>query len=93
MPTTCFSTPLDQAQIDFENEGGETYICGNPPYYGSRRQQEQQKSDLKNLAGDQISKWKSLDYISGWLLKAASYMKTENCRFAFVSTSSASEGL
>ena len=26
-----FRTPLDQAQIDFENEGGETYICGNPP--------------------------------------------------------------
>ena len=32
---TCFSTPLDQAQIDFENEGGETYICGNPPIIGS----------------------------------------------------------
>jgi MmeI, DNA-methyltransferase domain/MmeI, N-terminal domain/MmeI, helicase spacer domain len=32
-----FHTPVDQAQIDFENEGGETYICGNPPYYGSRR--------------------------------------------------------
>jgi hypothetical protein len=27
-----FHTPLDQAQIDFENEGGETYICGNPPF-------------------------------------------------------------
>src|SRR3546814_12747599 len=27
-----FNTPLDQAEIDFENEGGETYICGNPPY-------------------------------------------------------------
>jgi hypothetical protein len=25
-----YHTPLDQAQIDFENEGGETYICGNP---------------------------------------------------------------
>jgi hypothetical protein len=31
-----FSTPLDQAQIDFENEGGETYICGNPPYVGGK---------------------------------------------------------
>ena len=29
-----FETPLDQAEIDFENEGGETYICGNPPYRG-----------------------------------------------------------
>src|SRR3546814_14744184 len=25
-----FSTPLDKAQIDFENEGVETSICGNP---------------------------------------------------------------
>ena len=31
-----FSTPLDQAEIDFANEGGETYICGNPPYKGSK---------------------------------------------------------
>ncbi len=29
-----FETPMDQAEIDFENEGGETYICGNPPYCG-----------------------------------------------------------
>lgn len=88
-----FSTPLDQAQIDFENEGGETYICGNPPYYGSRRQEEQQKSDLNALAGSIIPKWKSLDYVSGWLLKAAAYANVEKCRFAFVCTSSISEGL
>jgi hypothetical protein len=88
-----FRTPLDQTQIDFENEGGETYICGNPPYSGSRRQEEEQKSDLKNLARDIISKWKSLDYVSGWLLKAANYAKAETCRFAFVCTSSVSEGL
>lgn len=25
-----FGTPLQQAEIAFENEGGETYICGNP---------------------------------------------------------------
>ncbi len=33
-----FGTPLDQAQIDFENEGGETFICANPPYQGSVNQ-------------------------------------------------------
>lgn len=32
-----FGTPLDQAEIDFENEGGETYICGNPPFSGARK--------------------------------------------------------
>lgn len=37
-----FHTPLNQAQIDFENEGGETYICGNPPYLGSTWQDDKQ---------------------------------------------------
>jgi hypothetical protein len=32
-----FGTPLDQAEIDFENEGGETYICGNPPFSGRQK--------------------------------------------------------
>lgn len=44
-----FSTPLDQAQIDFENVGGETYICGNPPYVGDKFQTAAQKADLKLL--------------------------------------------
>ena len=44
-----FSTPLDQAQIDFENEGGETYICGNPPYLGSTWQTDEQKADFKAI--------------------------------------------
>src|SRR5205085_481727 len=44
-----FGTPLDQAQIDFENEGGETYICGNPPYLGSKWQAEEQKGDLEAI--------------------------------------------
>ena len=41
-----FSTPLDQAQIDFENEGGETYICGNPPYLGITMADAEQKAEL-----------------------------------------------
>ncbi len=32
-----FSAPVDQAEIDFENDGGETYICGNPPYVGDKK--------------------------------------------------------
>src|SRR5207249_2244978 len=44
-----FSKPLEQAEIDFENEGGETYICGNPPYKGSQTQTKEQKSDLAKV--------------------------------------------
>ncbi|WP_136661623.1 DNA methyltransferase [Nitratireductor sp. XY-223] len=88
-----FSTPLDQAEIDFENEGGETYICGNPPYYGSRKQSKEQKSDLSNLCGKTIKKWKSLDYVAGWFLKGHEFIKSQPATFAFVCTSSNCEGL
>ena len=38
-----FHTPLEQTQIDFENEGGETYICGNPPYSGQSEMSDREK--------------------------------------------------
>ncbi|MCP2936592.1 hypothetical protein NK983_28305, partial [Salmonella enterica subsp. enterica serovar Typhimurium] len=54
-----FSSPLDQAQIDFENEGGETYICGNPPYLGSKWQSDEQKGELKAIFERSGVAWKS----------------------------------
>lgn len=88
-----FNTPLDQSEIDFENEGGETFICGNPPYYGSRKQEEGQKQDIKDLCGHFIKKWKSLDYVSGWFLCARRYLEAADASCAFVATSSICEGL
>ena len=87
-----FSTPLDQAQIDFENEGGETYICGNPPYIGSSLQSEDQKTDLHDIFSSITSSWKNLDYIAGWFFKAAAYSASVSCEFAFVSTNSVCQG-
>jgi hypothetical protein len=87
-----FSAPLDQTEIDFENAGGETYICGNPPYIGSSLQTEIQKSDLKGLFEKVSSSWKNLDYISGWFYKAALFSESSACEFAFVSTNSVCQG-
>jgi len=87
-----FSTPLNQAEIDFENEGGETYICGNPPYVGSSLQTEEQKADLEALFSPVLDTWKNLDYIAGWFFKAAEYAKVVNSAFAFVSTNSICQG-
>ena len=81
-----FQTPLDQSEIDFENEGGETYICGNPPYrmasLGSR--------GLRNLtskwfSGRILKQWKSLDYVAAWFMKAAEYGMRTRAATAFVS--------
>jgi hypothetical protein len=88
-----FSTPLDQTEIDFENEGGETYICGNPPYLGSRDQKEEQKSDLQLLFGRRIQNWKSLDYVAGWFIKATDFCTKTKSAAAFVSTNSICQGL
>ena len=88
-----FHTPLNQAQIDFENEGGETYICGNPPYLGSKWQTEEQKSELKAIFGDRTNSWKSLDYVSGWFMKAADYGTRAVAESAFVSTNSICQGV
>ena len=59
-----FSTPMDQAQIDFENEGGETYICGNPPYKGATEQTALQKDDMGAVFSSTFPTWKSFDYVS-----------------------------
>ncbi|BBU68400.1 class I SAM-dependent DNA methyltransferase [Fluviibacter phosphoraccumulans] len=88
-----FQTPLDQSEIDFENEGGETYICGNPPYLGSRDQKDEHKSDLKALFDKRIQNWKSLDYVAGWFLKAADYSIKTQAFTAFVTTNSICQGL
>ena len=87
-----FESPLDQAQIDFENEGGETYICGNPPYVGDKKQNADQKSDLEKLLSGRTTKWKSLDYVCGWFVKAADYGRCTRCKAAFVSTNSITQG-
>ncbi|WP_340018821.1 DNA methyltransferase [Paenibacillus sp. FSL H3-0457] len=83
---------LEQAKIDFENEGGETYICGNPPYLGSTYQSAQQKSDIQSVFGTKTRNWKSLDYVSAWFMKAAEYGKQTNASAAFVTTNSICQG-
>jgi hypothetical protein len=87
-----FESPLDQAEIDFENEGGETYICGNPPYVGRRNQSKAQKQDLKELLSSRIKSSASLDYVFGWIEKAADYVNACEGEFAFVTTNSVSQG-
>ncbi len=87
-----FATPLEQAEIDFANAGGETYICGNPPYLGSTWQSGEQKADLKAIFEGRTRSWKSLDYVAGWFMKAADYGTFTNAAAAFVSTNSICQG-
>jgi hypothetical protein len=87
-----FETPMDQAEIDFENEGGETYICGNPPYVGRRNQTKEQKSDIQYLLSKKIKSSASLDYVFCWIEQASEYVRFNEGQFAFVTTNSVSQG-
>lgn len=87
-----FQTPLDQAEIDFENESDEIYICGNPPFKGNADQSREQKADVANCFKGSGVSWKSLDYICCWFWKARQHALMCGSRFAFVSTNSICQG-
>lgn len=92
MGDDLFSTPLDQSEIDFDNAGGETYICGNPPYQGSVNQTTEQKGDLTLVLGQMTKSYKDLDYVAAWIAKAALYLRQVDGRAGFVATNSICQG-
>ena len=87
-----FDTPLDQGEVDFENGGGETFICGNPPYLGNTWQSAEQKVDIRNIVSGRAGSPGFLDYVSGWFIKAADYIRRAGGVCAFVSTNSICQG-
>ena len=87
-----FHAPRDQAQIDFENEGGETYICGNPPYIWGNERTSSQKEDLESAISGETNSVGSLDYVCGWFIKARRYLEFTVGLSAFVTTNSINQG-
>jgi hypothetical protein len=86
-----FHTPLDQPQIDFENVGGETYICGNPPYQGYSERTIEQNAEMDLVLSDWGSV-KRLDYIACWFKRASEYLQHTKAKCALVSTNSICQG-
>lgn len=89
--TDLFISPPKGSQVDFDNLGGETYVCGNPQFKGARKQSSSQKADLAAIFDGNID-YKDCDYVIGWFLKAADFIERCGGKFAFVSTSSIAEG-
>lgn len=88
-----FGTPLEQAEIDFKNDGGETFICGNPPYKGSKWQTEEQKADLASAWAKHPKLAKTTDLVTGWFARFFDYADQEpNAVAAFVATNSVCQG-
>ena len=67
-----------------------SYIFGNPPYGGSKTQTDQQREQIKRIAN--IGKTGgTLDYVCGWLFKAAQYMD-QTTSIGYVTTNSITQG-
>lgn len=68
-----------------------SYIIGNPPFIGSnimkQSQRDQIVKEFDNAAGGG-----TLDYVTGWYIKAAKYIQDTNIKVAFVSTNSIVQG-
>lgn len=88
-----FSTPLDQPEIDFENTGGETYICGNPPYLGRKYQTQTHKDELRAVFNGRCTDTLSLDYVAGWFARSCDYLEQTDAEAAFVCTNSLCQGI
>ena len=68
-----------------------SYIIGNPPFVGAQYMDKEQKAQLMSLFKGN-KKAGVLDFVAGWYIKAAEYIKGTNIRVAFVSTNSITQG-
>ena len=68
-----------------------SYIIGNPPFLGAKMQSAEQRAELHD-AFRGARNCGTVDYVSGWYMKAAEYMGDHPIRCAFVSTNSICQG-
>lgn len=68
----------------------EIYVMGNPPYLGSRRQDETQKADMQHIFATDFGE---MDYICCWFKLGTDYIRDSKAKFSFVTTNSVCQGL
>ncbi len=67
------------------------FILGNPPFIGSKIMKQGQRDQIVKIFGN-IKGSGSLDYVSGWYVKAAMFINGTRIKCAFVSTNSIVQG-
>jgi hypothetical protein len=68
-----------------------SYIIGNPPFIGSKIMKQNQRDQIVKQF-DNAAGGGTLDYVTGWYIKAAKYIKGTKIVVAFVSTNSIVQG-
>lgn len=82
---------MDWNEVCPHSKEDEVFVFGNPPYLGSKLQDEEQKKDISIVFG-KIKNAKILDYISIWFYLGARYIHESSAKYAFVSTNSICQG-
>jgi len=84
----------DALETEWENavpKNELSFILGNPPFIGSKFMKQSQRNQIvqqfDNASGSGV-----LDYVTGWYIKAAKYIKDTKIKVGFVSTNSISQG-
>lgn len=67
------------------------YIMGNPPFVGAMWSKGNQREDIEYVFPE-CEKGGQIDYVAGWYIKAARFIKDTYIRCAFVSTNSICQG-
>jgi hypothetical protein len=67
------------------------YIIGNPPFIGAKIMKQHQRNQIIREFGTAAGGG-TLDYVTGWYIKAAKYIQGTNTKVAFVSTNSIVQG-
>ncbi|MCG2792269.1 MAG: class I SAM-dependent DNA methyltransferase [Weeksellaceae bacterium] len=68
-----------------------SYIIGNPPFIGSKIMKQNQRNQIVKEFGSSAGGG-TLDYVTGWYIKAAKYIQNTKIKVAFVSTNSIVQG-
>ncbi len=86
------ATRIEWAEVCPKSQDHETYLLGNPPYKGARKQSIKMKSDIEFCLGH-IKGSGNIDYIAPWFIKGAEYIHLQDSKCAFVSTNSICQGV
>lgn len=68
-----------------------TYMIGNPPFVGSKQGEATQRGQIQRIAALRDRKG-TLDFVTGWFLKAGAYLQRSRATVGFVTTNSITQG-
>ena len=68
-----------------------SYVLGNPPFVGAKKQTEQQRGQVHRIAALGRNGG-TLDYVAAWFIKAGEYIQQSKAQIGFVATNSITQG-